>query len=269
MESQNISYKNEEPKKLKWVVLILGAPLFIVWLITGVIFGWGLLFSLLSALGAPTASGGAVLVGIGMNMLIAAAYVLPIVIISWLYLKKRYWIALILILLSFGGVLTIGGSFLGSLLGRIGINPPATWSAPKGILIVSEDSLPKGFFHYENGKDFGERYIIRFFHKQNKGTEINYAYEKEKACLLQSYTINEKIACTPGGTPHECHVQTLTPESKIKNRGEEIAFRSYRTTFLINDSKGCAKVEFQAKNEHEAPSKEQMLNIINSLQRVQ
>lgn len=257
-------------KKLKWAIIILGIPMVFLWLILGVVFGFGMLLGFLSFSGAPTTTGFDILKSAFALILVFILYALPIVVIIWLYLRRRYWLDLTIIIFILGGVLFYtGSSVLEPLLGRIGINLPSALSAPKNILIISDKSLPDDYFHYERGSEFGDIYIARYFSRSKKDAEINFSYTKNKSCQKSDAGIYSLVSCVPDGMAHECYVETLTPQSKVRNyKKEEVSLGFYRVTYLIDDFKSCAKIEFRAKDENEGLSADQMLQIINSLRRV-
>ncbi|MGB4942574.1 MAG: hypothetical protein WBO92_00500, partial [Candidatus Moraniibacteriota bacterium] len=141
---------------------------------------------------------------------------------------------------------------------------PLTDSAPAGILTLSEAAIPEGY-------SLGEKGEVNNFSGKNIYTKAFYSNSSQEIIRLMYYLqpsecieFNSKDYAQAICKAGKCVTST---SSSIVSDGK-INFRSKNVNYTIDDGGSCARLQFLASNEKNSLTQEQIMKVIDSLERV-
>lgn len=249
---------------MKWVAILLTIVLATLYAVASTVLLPGILIIFLSGSGAPGAS---VFPGLALLLLYLALYVSPILILIFLFLKKKFpWIVFFnaLVIVS---IIVFGGEYIRQpieiLIGKAGV--PLPDSAPAGILTLSTDAIPDGYYIGEKGEVgtfAGKKIYTKAFYTgyPPKGHIRLMYYLQRYTCAEFNTADHQDAVCKVGRCVTRTHSSAVS--------GGKTNFQSKDTSFAIDDNGACVRISFNSNNEKEALTHDQIMKVVDSLERV-
>lgn len=262
--SSNPDSQSKKYKFIKWAAILTTIIFAVLYAIVSAFLVPSMGIAFLMSMGAPGAS---LFLGILWLLLILVLCVLPVFVLILLFYKKKYFGIILFNLVIVVLIGVFGGDYvkrpLEVMAGKAGLSLPN--SAPAGILTLSDEAIPKGYFVGENGK------VIDSFGKRTFSSAL-YSELPPKGIIRLMYPLHRSACNEFASMEYEeatCKIgKCVTHISSSARSDGKTNFQSKDVSFVIDDNGSCVQVSFSVSNEKEALTQEQMMNVVDSLERV-